>query len=212
MGRDEHLVTAIHGQAQTWFTTPIWLVILVLCVSCSASEAGPETPPADAITVGESTINEMRSGGLEFQLSLAEDRTLDRVEYERLALALRECVGEAGAELTDGTMETAYGTFSFEFRSASASGHAAVQGCIRQYWEPLGPAWSVQHQPSREQIQQANDALGDCLRRAGEDFPSLHPTLEDIQRFAGGSPPPMSFLLCSQEVSRELKMPNFAGG
>jgi hypothetical protein len=148
----------------------------------------------------------------DFQWSVASDGYLERWEYEQLVYAYQQCAVEGGAALTERALWTSYGTFHFEFRVPNGT-RGAIDICTQDFWEPLGPLWSLRHQPSREQIQDANEWLGQCLRNAGEDFPYERPTIEDFDRFrGGGSSLRPSMLQCASEAGAAIGMPNFAGG
>lgn len=164
------------------------------------------------VAVDSVTLKSLDDGQHLFQESLLNGNMFDRAGYEQLAATYQQCLNDAGADLSEGSMQTAYGTYHFEISYANDSA-AGVAACTREFWEPLGPLWSRFHVASRDQIQEGNDALGRCLRAAGEDFPHEHPTLEDFHRFnEEGGRYGASFFECTRTVGRELKLPNFAGG
>jgi hypothetical protein len=197
-----------HGWLAVIFTAST----LATNVACSGSSPGPATPQADEAVVDVATLKGLNDGAHAFQLSLVTKGRFDRSSYERLAATYQQCITEAGGELTEGSMQTAYGTYHFEI-AYPTNVEVKVVNCTAEYWEPLGPLWSLSHSASREQIQAGNDALGECLRQAGEDFPSLHPTLDDFHRFtASAGTVPTTFLECTRAVGQQLKLPNFAGG
>lgn len=187
------------------------LLTIGIQVACADAQTGPATPTPAFVLVDNGTRQDLSARGLHFQQSLAVDGRLDQPEYDRLVHAYRQCVNEGGAAFTEESGPTSHGTFHIVIH-APAGTEPLVHACTDEFWEPLGPLWSLGHQPSRQQIQAANVALGECLRRAGEDFPYENPSEDDFQRFHGGNILGESMLKCSQEVGRDHGMPGFAGG
>jgi hypothetical protein len=184
---------------------------LLVATACTATEPRQVTPDQDSIDVDGPTADELRRTPRELQSLLASDGRIDRAEYDRLVQAYRQCVNEAGASFSEDSMETAYGTFHIVIRIPPGL-NDGVQRCTEEFWDPLGPLWSHGHQLSQDQIRAANEALGECLRASGEDFPYAHPTLDDFHRFHGGNILQPSMLKCSREVGTKMRIPGFAGG
>lgn len=186
-----------------------WVAFAMVSVSACAS-SGSEQAEVAGVPIDDVTKRELEDDGRDFQHSLSEDGVLTRAEYDQLAQTYRQCVLEAGGDFSQGTMETAFGTYHFEVFFPEAIG-PAVERCAVDYWQPLGPLWSLSHQPTQDQIQAANDSLGACLRRRGVDFPYEHPSGEQLSALFGGDVS-RSMLDCVGEVEVEHGMPNFSGG
>jgi hypothetical protein len=154
-------------------------------------------------------INELRETGKAFQLSLVEDDgELTWPEYDRLFNALHQCVAEAGGEIEARLLSG----HSYQIAIGAPRGSDA-HSCPADYWEPLGPHWSLAHQPSVQELLAANRALSDCLRVAGVDFDTEQPNAEDFAAL-GGLETWLSepYSGCSEKVSIEYGMPTgFAG-
>jgi hypothetical protein len=187
------------------------ITVVIVGAACSGSSPGQVTPTIDAVTVDAATLKQLNDGQHAFQLSLTGRGRFDRSSYDRLAHAYEQCITEAGGSLGE-SMQTAYGTYNFDVFEPVGT-QAAVDVCRKEYWQPLGPLWSLTHGPTREQIQAGNDALGECLRQAGIPFAPEHPSLDDFHRLNGQSGRPSTvFAECVIAVDRDLKMPGFAGG
>lgn len=155
---------------------------------------------------------ELKAGVKGFQLGLAEDGTLTFPEYDRLVYADLQCLKDGGDEV-DGLMLTAAHTYYFVVGTPPGGDRSVVITCSDKYWYPLAPLWSLDHAPPASLIRQADDALGECLRQDGVVFPYQHPSVDDFHTInRSGQPPPPAFLRCSQSVSAQFKLPNFAGG
>ncbi|MBI2766792.1 MAG: hypothetical protein HYX53_12905 [Chloroflexi bacterium] len=187
------------------------IAAMFVSVACSGSSPGRATPATDSVTVDAVTLKQLNDGQHAFQLSLLAGNRLDRAGYDRLAGAYQQCIAEAGASFGEGSMQSAFGTYNFEIFMPVGT-EAAAAACASEYWEPLGSLWSMSHMPTKEQIQAGNNALGDCLRRAGAAFAPERPTVDDFRRFNGTGRPSDTFLACVRTVSQQLKLPNFSGG
>lgn len=181
-------------------------------LACSGSSPGRATPAGESIQIPAATIEQLDDGEHAFQLSILSGDRLTRGAYDRLASAYTQCIAEAGAALSDESMVDVAGNYFFVVQWPIGT-EAAVGRCDREYWQPLGPLWSLSHSPTREQIQAGNDALGQCLRSAGVDFPSEHPSRSDFRQLDDAQGHPRGqFLQCVERVSKQLKLPGFAGG
>ena len=185
--------------------------------ACTTGNARPPgaTSPSEAIAplhIGSTTMAELKAGSKAFQLGLADDGTLTFPEYDRLVHTDLQCLKDGGDEV-DGLMLTAAHTYYFVVGTPPGGDRSVVTTCSEKYWYPLAPLWSLRHEPPASLIREADDALGQCLREHGVDFPYEHPSVDDFHTITrSGQPPPSAFLACSQAVSAQFKLPNFAGG
>lgn len=185
--------------------------------ACTISNARPPTvtSPSEAVAplhIDSVTMTELKAGAKAFQLGLADDGTLTFSEYDRLVHADLQCLKDGGDEV-DGLMLTAGHTYYFVVGTPPGSDRRVVTTCSDKYWYPLAPLWSLGHGPPASVIREADDALGQCLREHGVEFPYQHPSVDDFHTInRSGQPPPPAFLRCSQSVSAQFKLPNFAGG
>ncbi len=198
-------------------------VLAMLAAACSGAGAG--RPGAASTTPGSSeaplkvdaaTLQSLRQPTKQFQLSLVHHGELSFAAYDRLAHAYMQCIGDAGATIQDNQL-MAGGSYLFTiYTPPDPAGKvtAAVATCTDRFYDPLMPAWSLEHQPSRAVIQQGNAALAKCLRESGIQIDSPHPGAQDFQKVAtiAGQMDPR-FVACSQKITHELKLgPGFGGG
>jgi hypothetical protein len=99
---------------------------------------------------------------------------------------------------------------TFEFYSGDDDREevrAAYQDCYERFAIAIDRAWAAAHAPTEEELQMARQALAKCLREAGEDVPE-QPAIEDFVRLQQTAE---AFGRCSQAISEEFGIPNFAG-
>ena len=197
------------------------VILAVLAAACSGAGAGPgaaSTTPGSTeapLKVDAATLQSLRQPTKKFQLSLVQHGELSFAAYDRLAHAYMQCIGDAGASLADNWLAAGGSYFFTVYTPPDPSGKvtAAVTACTDQFYDPLMPAWSLEHQPSPAVIQEANAALASCLRGQGFQIDSPHPGAQDFQRlFSIAGHPDSRFFACSQKVSDQFKLPAFGGG
>ena len=199
----------------------VWVALAMLSAACGGgtanlATASPETGAEAPLKVDASTLKLLQTPTKAFQLSLVEHGELTFTAYDRLAHAYMQCVSDGGARLQDSEI-MAGGSYSFEvYTPPDPSGKvsAAVGACTDQFYDPLMPDWSLEHQAPRAAIEAGNAALAECLRASGITIESEHPGALDFQKIeaVGGKLDPR-FIACSQKVTHELKLgPGFSGG
>jgi hypothetical protein len=134
-------------------------------------------------------------------------------DYERAVLAYMQCYREAGFEVTDVTPVPGQ---QLRFFASYPNGRMENTGefvrrvgqeCFTPEIKATFEAWIDATRPSEERLQAAREALGECLRDAGEIVPAS-PSTEDFVRLQQQS---AAFADCSSEVGEEFGIPNFGG-
>lgn len=186
--------------------------------ACSGGHAQPsadaDTSAIPSLKVSAAEIAQLKKDGKTFQYSLAKDGVVTFAEYQRLAEAYMQCVGDAGGKpIADSNVLDAANNYEFAYELDSPAIQSAARGCDAKYRVPLTDDWSLEHKPPASLISKADDALGQCLRDHGLDFPYQHPTVDDFHKVnTPGKPPPQAFLDCTEQVGKQVNLPGFAGG
>jgi hypothetical protein len=185
-----------------------WPLIAVtfglLAFACGGGEAGRGVAPAPAKTITAANVT--------------------YADYEGAVLAYIACLKDAGFEVTDPTpvpgqqltfiasRPLAADAPDFEsagpdeLRRYAESRRELTRPCAERY-RPVVDAWTTATAPSGEQLDEAREALANCLREAGEDVPQS-PSTEDfvqLQQTAAAFPD------CSERVGEEYGIPFFGG-
>ncbi len=172
--------------------------------SCDGGEQPIPTAQAErfaAMSVDPATLALIRTQAKELQLGVVDDGILTFPEYERLFLGLQECLSKDGSQLEE-VMLDAGGVYRFAVLSPPGADPSA---CLFENWEPLGPEWSLRHPPPATLLSAANEALAQCLRRAGVDIPAKKPGAADFQRLGGLETwLTQPYAGCSAQVSEEF--------
>jgi predicted dehydrogenase len=162
-----------------------------------------------ACTGSQGATTDAPGSQTDFQEAALADGVVTFAEYERAMLATIECLRDGGVEVTDATPVPG-DRLTFEFYSGDddrEAVRAAYQDCYERFAVAIDRAWATANAPTEEELQEARQALAECLRDAGEDVPE-QPALEDFVRLQQTAE---AFGRCSQAISEEFGIPNFAG-
>lgn len=133
---------------------------------------------SDGVRVLPAVVAELREKAKDFQLALVEsDGVLSWEDYDRLYHELVRCVQEAGGEILESRLTAAR---VYDFALVTPPG-VAETACGDQFWEPLGPLWSLHNPFPVETYLSANTALGQCIRDSGIPFDIEHPRASDFE-------------------------------
>jgi hypothetical protein len=145
------------------------------------------------------------------QREILRDGIVSYAEYERAALAMANCVGEAGIRFLKPPRANALGQYAFTViyqPDQRESGPAAYEECDRKFWREINQAWVHYRAPNEDQVlQSARDDLAHCLRPGGADIPE-HPSAADFQEFK--QQPTLAFLECLQTVQQSHNLEGWA--
>ncbi|MCA9823842.1 MAG: hypothetical protein KC479_00250 [Dehalococcoidia bacterium] len=141
-------------------------------------------------------------------------------EYEAAALRTVACINEIGGGVYgEAKFNERTGEFELAARRDAQPGQRLdprsdesqrqrdeTDECYREHWNGVHQAWAAQYAPSEEEINEARQALAQCLREAGVDIPD--PASQ--QDFAGLETHE-AFFPCVERISDEYGIANFAG-
>lgn len=166
-------------------------------VSCSGDDNGGR----DRDAPGQSDVNAITSGGTkpsERQLELIADGKVTFTEYEEAYFAYIQCVKDAGLKLRTEPQLDAHrqyyegGSFSVGSSAAEAESNGRIiETCEVRHLLSVLLLWTAANRPSEELLQEANQALRDCLAERAIDMPP-HLTADHfgalLQAAASGEP------------------------
>jgi hypothetical protein len=140
---------------------------------------------------------------------MVADGSVSFEEYERSALDYVACLESAGFEV-EATLRFRGRYYDIVARSAEIPVQAMQDDwntCAAQFSLILD-IWSLQNQPSEEELQAARMALAECLRERGLEI-SDKPTPEELGSLARSGRPGVA--QCSVDVAETFGLPGFAG-
>lgn len=157
-------VSAIRNSKSTLFAVPIGLTMLTLAL------AGCTAQTSQTFDVGALAAD--TSG---FQATILSDNSVTSAEYEKSALAYRECVIVAGgqaSELSDGPGKTLIFEWSV---TADTTGqveaiNAKADRCLPEYFDAVSTVWSYQNLLLPEAKEKLRPKVIECLRADGVDL------------------------------------------
>ena len=128
----------------------------------------------------------------DFQRSILKDGVLTSQEYERAALAVAQCHRDSGAELRGYPQRlggpqlsepwwSKRGEYYYipAYPEADTNAEGKYNACEDEYFRQIAPIWANHVAPSQQEMQQARDLVGECLREVGLAIPE-HPDITDI--------------------------------
>ena len=210
-------MTAPRLSRQTRFRGTLAAFISTVAVVLAACGGGADpAPPVDAaaVRVDDAEIRALTPLS-DYQLRVLADRTLTLAEYESAALETSRCLKEVGATIVKEHHPTLTSTYayslSYPVETASTVGPATDE-CALRYISGLSRIWGTHKRPTESRLQEAREALGQCLRDGGVSVPE-HPGRLDLQR-VGSSPDDtviQVFALCVGRIGDQFGMPGFGG-
>lgn len=149
-------------------------LVISACSGDSGELAGPTVDPVNILTSGAAEPSAR-------QLEMIADGRVDFQEYEQAYLAFVQCVTDAGITIREGPRLDVHGQnyrTSFAMGSTPAEAQASnrlMAECQDRHLNSVLVLWSAANRPSEELLQEANQALRDCLAEREIEMP-LHLT------------------------------------
>jgi hypothetical protein len=202
-------------------------------IGCGGSEEsldlGSATPSAMVISQGElASIVEQTSA---YQRDLLADGLLTFPEYEGAifeAVRCEEAAGfvilaypESGKPGRPGPELTARGEYQYVQSAPETADRSilgpALQKCENEYVDIVRRLWAQHTAPSIQEMQQARDAIAECLAAHSVPAP-VHPSGQELMRIAfppSGIPdkpkPAEPYLGCAMAAAESFGLPGYIG-
>lgn len=151
-------------------------MVVAGCVASACDDAGsrePASPTLDDANVTTFGIAEPSAR----QLEMVSDGEVNFQEYEEAYLAYIQCVGDGGIELREKPHLDAHGkyyeaAFWLGTESELEANKLIMQTCQDQHLLSVLRLWDSVNRPSEALLQQANQAVVDCLSSRSIEKPS----------------------------------------
>ncbi len=188
---------------------PTYPVLLLLApfVVLAAACGGRQSDQAVG-TLDQAALDEFLSGANAENSYVFDDGKVTFEEYEASVLRAVSCVTDLGIEV-EGPVPGPRRTLNIKYAVPDSEpglfdNAEACTGAELAVWD----AWSWENRPSEQEIQDAREALVNCLQEADVQV-SDNPTGDELQRLTviGGSP----WRACVKAVQEEYELPGFVG-
>jgi hypothetical protein len=146
------------------------------------------------------------------QAAALADGVLTFQEYEAAVLATVQCFREKGLSLyqepaLDALRNYAYSVFLPNEGIQEAE--RSMKDCEREHFNAVAMAWASYKAPNEAEIlQQARDALGECIRARGQDAPE-HPGVGELSSLIENVPD--IYIPCVKQAQEQFNLPLFGG-
>lgn len=195
--------------------------IAVVAVACQADPSAERSLSPEDVSIPREQLSDVLAAASDEERAVLRDGVLALAEYQAQMLSLVACARESGYVLAEEPVLPKWGGYALRFSrpvTTSAIDPAAaiqrsIDDCRRAHFDVVDKVWSDAHRPPEQLLQQARDALGECIRVAGIPSIPAHPAAGELLNPAKSADGRIDerFLRCSEQIATEFSLPGFAG-